>query len=256
MKVVLFCGGFGMRMRGNEHDVPKPLQMVGDRPLLWHLMRYYAHYGHTDFVLCLGFGGEHIKRFFLDYRTVSSDFRLTNVGVELLSTEMPDWTITFVDTGLDASIGQRLWRVREHLTGESVFLANYADVLTDADLDAEVGDFEAQPDKVACLMAVPPQSSFHVVDMDHDHRVTAIEPVSSRAMRENGGYLVLRHEIFDFLESGGDLVGDAFPTLAAQGRLMAWPHDGFWKPADTFKERAALDELWKSGEHPWAVWER
>ena len=132
MKVVLFCGGYGMRMRDGVSDLPKPMHQVGPRPLIWHVMRYYAHFGHKDFVLCLGYGAHHIKDFFLNYdETASNDFVLRGGGVELLGSDIQDWTITFVHTGLDSPIGERLRRVRAHVEGEDMFLANYADVLTE-----------------------------------------------------------------------------------------------------------------------------
>src|SRR5947208_4169970 len=144
MKVVLFCGGYGMRMRNSDGDtVPKPMQMVGPRPLIWHVMRYYAHFGHTDFVLCLGYGAHHIKDFFLNYQeTASNDFVLRDGKVDLLSTDISGWTISFVQTGIESAIGERLRRVREHLEGEEMFLANYADVLTDAPLPQIIDRFK------------------------------------------------------------------------------------------------------------------
>lgn len=135
MKVVLFCGGYGLRMRNgaSDDDMPKPMAMVGPRPLIWHVMRYYAHFGHTEFILCLGYGAQHIKNFFLNYEeTMSNDFVLRNGRAELLSNDIADWTITFVQTGIESPIGERLRRVRHHLDGDEMFLANYADVLTDA----------------------------------------------------------------------------------------------------------------------------
>lgn len=144
MKVVLFCGGRGSRMRGGDFDLPKPMQPVGPRPLIWHVMRYYAHHGHNEFVLCLGYGAEHIKNFFLDYQeTASNDFVLRGGRVELLSTDISDWSISFIHTGTDSAIGERLRRVREHVEGEEMFLANYADVLTDAPLDEMINRFAA-----------------------------------------------------------------------------------------------------------------
>lgn len=256
MKVVLFCGGYGMRMRDGTSDVPKPMAMVGPRPLLWHVMRYYAHYGHTDFVLCLGYGAHHIKDFFLRYaETASNDFVLRRGGVELLSTDISDWTITFVHTGTDSPIGERLRRVREHVEGEEVFLANYADVLTDAPLDDVVERF-ARSDAGASLLAVPPQSAFHCVQLGDDSRVDSIVGVNTLPMWENGGYFALRQEVFDHLPEGGDLVGDACAELAKRGRLLAYPYRGFWQPADTVKERNALEASYDSGRRPWMVWER
>lgn len=143
MKVVLFCGGYGMRMRnGTSDDVPKPMAMVGPRPLIWHVMRYYAHFGHTEFILCLGYGAHHIKDFFLNYEeTTSNDFVLRKGQTELLSTDIADWTITFAQTGIESPIGERLRRVRHHLDGDEMFLANYADVLTDAPLPEMIEKF-------------------------------------------------------------------------------------------------------------------
>src|SRR4029077_9096979 len=135
MKVVLFCGGLGMRMRADNQSLPKPMMPIGSRPVLWHVMRYYAHFGHNEFILCLGYGAEAVKNYFLDYReTASNDFVITKGGkhVEMLSTDISDWTISFIDTGMDTAIGERLRRVRPYLEGDEVFLANYGDVLTDA----------------------------------------------------------------------------------------------------------------------------
>ncbi|MEU0541695.1 glucose-1-phosphate cytidylyltransferase [Nocardia sp. NPDC005978] len=257
MKVVLFCGGYGMRMRGGSGDpIPKPMQLVGPRPLIWHVMRYYAHFGHRDFILCLGYGAQHIKDYFLTYReTMSNDFVLRGGEVELLQSDISDWTITFVDTGVESAIGERLRRVRPHLEGEEYFLANYSDVLTDAPLDEMIEQFR-QSGAAAALMAVPPQSSFHCVDLNPDGAVKAITPVSQLPVWENGGYFVLSQEIFDLLPPGGDLVEDACAVLADQGRLFGYQHPGFWKPADTFKERAELDAGYRDGNRPWMVWER
>ncbi|MFD6162131.1 glucose-1-phosphate cytidylyltransferase [Nocardia sp. NPDC060256] len=256
MKVVLFCGGYGMRMRdGTDDMIPKPMQLVGPRPLLWHVMRYYAHYGHKEFVLCLGYGGLHIKNFFLTYQeSVSNDFVIRDGRVEMLRSDISDWKITFVDTGLESPIGERLRRVREHVAGDEPFLANYADVLTDAPLDHMIKRF-TDSGAAASMMVVPPQSSFHCVDMKPTGEVKEIMPVSRMPLWENGGYFVLSQEIFDLLPPGGDLVADACGTLAGQGRLLGYQHLGFWKPADTFKERAELDAGYQSGIRPWMVWE-
>lgn len=256
MKVVLFCGGYGMRMRDSADDVlTKPMHLVGPRPIVWHVMRYYAHFGHTEFVLCLGYGADQIKNYFLNYsETRSNDFVLHHGEVEMLSTDIASWRITFVDTGIDSPIGERLRRVRHLVQDEPMFLANYADVLTDADLDDVVDTF-ARSDCSASLMAVPPQSSFHVVRFGDDHRIGALEQVGDMSLWENGGYFVLRPEIFDHLPAGGDLVTDGFGALAAENRLLAYPYQGYWKPADTFKERADLDAAWDSGRAPWALWD-
>lgn len=257
MKVVLFCGGYGMRMRGGSADAaPKPLQMVGPRPLIWHVMRYYAHFGHTEFILCLGYGAEHIKNYFLTYQeSMSNDFVIRNGQVELLHTDISDWTITFVDTGVESAIGERLRRVRPHLGEDEYFLANYSDVLTDAPLDEMIEKFTASG-AAASMMIVPPQSSFHCVDVGPSGEISGITPVSRLPLWENGGYFVLTQDVFDLLPPGGDLVEDACGALARQGRLFGYQHFGFWKPADTFKERAELDAAYQHGDRPWMVWER
>src|SRR4051812_19299344 len=165
MKVVLFCGGYGMRMRNSADDgMPKPMQMVGPRPLIWHVMRYYAHYGHKEFILCLGYGAGHIKDYFLTYQeAASNDFTMSGGQVELMQSDISDWSITFVDTGLTSAIGERLRRVRPYLDGDEYFLANYADVLTDAPMDDVVARFH-KSGAAASMMIVPPQSSFHCVE--------------------------------------------------------------------------------------------
>ncbi len=256
MKVVLFCGGFGMRMRDGDSDVPKPMQMVGPRPLIWHVMRYYAHFGHKEFVLALGYGSHHIKDYFLNYReTESNDFVLRQGDLELKGSDIADWTIHFVHTGLESPIGERLRRVRHLVEGDEMFLANYADVLTDAPLDRMVAAFR-DSDATASLLAVPPQAVFHIVDVDASARVNSIYPVTDMSIRENGGYFVLRPEVIDYIPENGDLVGDACTRLAKEGRLLSYPYEGFWQPADTLKERNALEAAYRAGTRPWMVWEK
>lgn len=257
MKVVLFCGGLGMRMRDGVTNAPKPMAMIGDRPLLWHVMRYYAHYGHTDFVLCLGYGASAVKDFFLSYdETRSNDFVLegSDREVKLFKTDISDWRITFVDTGLHSAIGERLRRVRRFVEDEEMFLANYADVFTNVPLPDMVSRFAAT-NAVISLLAVPPTSSHHVVDVSENGLITQVTPVRDLRQWENGGYFVIRPEIFDHLYEGEDLVEDVMVRLVPQGRVIAYPHKGYWSPADTVKERAQLDEMYHRGDCPWMVWD-
>lgn len=256
MKVVLFCGGYGMRMRTADGDViPKPLQMVGPRPLLWHVMRYYAHFGHTEFILCLGYGAEKIKDFFLNYReTESNDFVMRGGEIDLLSSDISDWSITFADTGLESPIGERLRRVRRYLGDDEYFLANYSDVLTDAPVDDMI-DKTVSIGASASMLIVPPSTSFHCVDVATTGEVKEVLPLSEFPVGVNGGYFVLHQDVIDLIPENGDLVGDACYSLAGTGRLIGYRHDGFWKPADTFKERAELDDSYNRGIRPWALWE-
>ena len=257
MKVVLFCGGLGMRMRDGINTGPKPMAMIGERPLLWHVMRYYAHFGHTDFVLCLGYGASYVKDFFLNYdETRSNDFVLEKgaTEVKLFSTDISEWRITFVDTGLNSPIGERLRRVRRFVEDEPMFMANYADVLTNAPLPDMVERFTAS-DAVASLLAVPLQGSHHVVQVADDGLITQVTPMRDLRQWENGGYFVLRPEIFDHLGEGEDLVEDAIMRLVLQQKVLAYPYKGYWSAADTVKERVQLEELYHRGNCPWMMWD-
>lgn len=256
MKVVLFCGGQGTRLRDYSDQVPKPLVPVSRMPILWHIMKYYASFGHKDFVLCLGYMGETIKRFFLDYdECMSNDFVLEEGGAKrhVLQTDISDWRITFVDTGQATNIGGRLLRVREHLKGEEMFLANYADILTDLDLNAMVTAFR-QTDALAGFCAVQPPYSFHLVNMRETGKVVRMMNVKESGMWMNGGYLMLRQGIFDNLHEGEELVIEGFDRLVAQDQLFAYKHHGFWMPMDTFKEKQALDDMVAKGDTPWMTW--
>ena len=256
MKVVLFCGGMGMRLRDYSETVPKPLVPIGARPILWHLMKYYAHFGHRDFILCLGYRAEAIKDYFIHYdERLSNDFRLSRGGseIELLGSDIADWTITFVDTGLDANIGQRLVAVRPHLEGEEMFLANYADGLSDLDLGAYVDAFRASG-RVASLVSVVAPQTFHLVESGADGIVADMRHVSRSDVRVNGGFFVFRKEIFDAIGPGEELVEEPFQRLIEQKPLLAHAYDGFWRSMDTFKDKSQFEDLVRTGQTPWQVW--
>ena len=257
MKVVLFCGGLGLRMHEASTRVPKPMVPVGNRPILWHVMKYYAHFGHTDFILCLGHKADVIKQYFLTYEeALSNDFILDGDGrrIEMLSTDTHDWRITFVDTGLRAKVGERLVAVREHLGDDEVFLANYGDVLTDAPLPEMISRLTDSP-MVASALCVRPQYTFHVVSIGAGDRVEQIQDVTQADLWINGGYFVLRREIFDYIEPGEDLVVEPFKRLIAADKLLAYRYDGFWAPMDTLKDKHVLESLVESGQAPWRVWD-
>jgi glucose-1-phosphate cytidylyltransferase len=245
-----------MRLREFSEAIPKPMVPVGYRPILWHVMRYYAHYGHKDFILCLGYKADVIKRYFLDYdETISNDFVMAEGGkkVDLLSSDIQDWKITFVDTGLNSNIGQRLKAVQPFLKGEETFLANYADVLTDLPLP-ELIDYARRHDALACFAGVSPSSSFHLVQSHESGKVQSIRHIKDIGMRVNGGYFVLRQSLFDHMRDGEEMVEQPFQRLAAEGRLFAYPHEGFWACMDTFKERQLLEDMYGRGQPPWEVW--
>ncbi|MBI5584184.1 MAG: glucose-1-phosphate cytidylyltransferase [Deltaproteobacteria bacterium] len=255
MKVVLFCGGLGTRLGGLTEDLPKPLVKIGYRPILWHLMKYYAHFGYKDFILCLGYRADKIKNYFLNYdECLSNDFTMTNGGkdIQLNNHDIDDWRITFVDTGLKANIGQRLRAVEKYLDGEEMFLANYSDGLTDLPL-AEYIDFFQRSGKIAGFVCVKPSQSFHVVQLNGDQRVQAINYVKDTDILINGGYFVFRRQIFDYLRPGEELVEEPFRRLIADEQLVGYRYDRFWC-MDTFKEHQELTDMVQQDNAPWEVW--
>ncbi len=236
MKVVLFCGGLGLRIRDAADVAPKPLVTVGDRPILWHVMTYYAHHGHREFILCLGHKGDAIR----DYVRSAAD---------------GDWRITFADTGTLSSIGQRLLQAKQYIEDDEVFLANYADGLTDLHLQDLIDAF-SHSGKIAALLCTRPQLSYHFVRTGEDGTVVDIENAGQLGLRINGGYFVFRHDIFDYIRDGEDLVDEPFHRLMRDGQLLGYPYDGFWRTMDTFKDKQALDDLCATGRAPWEVWKR
>ncbi len=258
MKVVLFCGGLGTRLRENSSTIPKPLVNIGYRPIVWHLMRYYAYYGHTEFILCLGYLGDLIKEYFLNYdESVSNDFTLSKGGkdIKFHSTDIQDWKITFVDTGLHANLGQRLMKVRDHLEGEAVFLANYSDGLSDVSINSVIEDFR-EKDAIASFVAVRTWQSFHAAKFDENGYVASLGELGDEDFWINGGFLVMRNEIFDYIQDGEELIEQPFGRLIEQNKLVAYPHSGYWQSMDTFKDKINFDRAYARGDAPWEVWRK
>lgn len=256
MRVVLFCGGLGMRLREYSDTIPKPMVPIGYRPLIWWVMKYYAHFGHRDFILCLGYKGDVIKEYFLNYNECrSNDFVLSQGGrrVDLLQKDIEDWRITFVDTGINANIGERLMAVRPFVSDQEMFLANYSDGLTDFPLPAMVDGF-MRSGHIATFLSVRPNYSFHFVSRREDGIVTSIDDVMSANAWINGGFFVLRREIFDYMRPGDELVVEPFQRLIGEGRLATHPYTGFWRCVDTFKDLQALETLHSKGRAPWELW--
>ncbi|WP_319525814.1 sugar phosphate nucleotidyltransferase [uncultured Desulfosarcina sp.] len=259
MKVVLFCGGQGMRLREYSENIPKPMVPIGYRPILWNIMRYYAHFGHKDFILCLGHKADMIKNYFVNYdETISNDFVFTCGGkkIEMLNTDIDDWRITFVDTGINSNIGMRLMQVKKYLDGENIFLANYADGLTDLNLDVMIDWFKSNEKATASFMAYQPSQSFHVVNRDDDGTVNSISHIKSSGLYINTGFFILKKSIFDFVEWGDELVNEPFQRLIDKRTLISWEHKGFWASMDTYKDKQKLDEAYSKGNPPWEVWRK
>ncbi|MEL6255622.1 MAG: sugar phosphate nucleotidyltransferase [Bacteroidota bacterium] len=257
MKVVLFCGGLGTRLRDYSETIPKPMVRVGYRPILWNVMKYYAHFGHKDFILALGYRGDYIKDYFVNYdETISNDFVYSKGGknIDLINSDIEDWNITFVDTGINSNIGMRLMKVRPYLEGEEMFLANYSDGLSDMHLPSLIEHFQEQPDKVASFASYKPTASFHVVKSEDDGLVTSISPISNAKLWLNVGYFAFRPQIFDYMEYGDELVAEPFQRLIENKKLTTYHHHGFWEAMDTFKDKMKLDDMQAKGNTPWTVW--
>jgi len=258
MKVVLFCGGLGMRLREYSEEIPKPMVPIGYRPILWHLMKYYAHFGHKDFILCLGYRADVVKNYFLNYdECLSNDFVISQGGssIDLLNRDIADWRITFVDTGMHTNIAGRLVKVREYVSGDEAFLANYADGLCDVPLNRYIDSFMKRQ-KIASFLSVRPTTSFHIASVDDDGTVENVVELGDSGIRMNGGFFVFRPSIFDYIHEGEEIVNEPFARLIKTGELVSEHYEGFWMSMDTFKDKQLLDDLYFQGRAPWEVWKR
>jgi len=258
MKVVLFCGGLGMRLRDYSETIPKPMVTIGNRPILWHVMKYYAHFGHKDFILCLGHRADAVKNYFLNYNECeSNDFVLSGSGkkLELFNSDIHDWRITFADTGINSNIGQRLKRVEKYLEGEEEFLANYSDGLSDISLPEQLDHFHRN-NKIASFVCVRPQLSYHLVTLQpgEGNLVSSIQAMNAGDLRINGGFFIFKKKIFEYMRDKEELVAEPFGRLAKENQLIGYKYDGFWASMDTFKDKQQLEGMCTTGVAPWEVW--
>jgi len=218
-------------------------------------MDYYAEFGHTDFIICLGYLGDQIKEYFFNYDPHMTDDVILSHGKKHKTSDrsdVNDWTITFVETGLHSNIGERLMRVRQYLDGETQFLANYSDQLSDLSLNKYIREFE-QTGAIAGFLTVKPPASFHAVRSDERGLVTGFVPLADSDQWLNGGFFVMKQDIFDYIEAGNELVEEPFRRLASRSKLWTKRHHGFWHPLDTFKDKIAYDRMWSAEETPWRV---
>jgi glucose-1-phosphate cytidylyltransferase len=244
-----------MRLRGFNDDIPKPMVTIGTRPILWHLMKYYAHFGHKDFILCLGYKGNSIKDYFLHYdESVSNDFVWSQGGkqIEFISRDIDDWRITFVETGASSNLGERLKAVEPYLQGEEFFLANYSDGLTDLPLPDMLEKFQ-NSNAIASLLLVQPTASFDIVRTGPDGRVSNVVALDASDIWINGGFFAMRREIFQYIRQGEELVREPFQRLIERNALLAYKCPGFWQCMDTFKDKERLEVL-NNTTAPWKVW--
>ncbi len=255
MKAVILAGGFGTRIAEESDQRPKPMIEIGGRPLLWHIMKHYAHHGIRDFVVCLGYKGYVIKEFFFNYYRHMADLRidLRDGTHKILGSHAEDWTVTLIDTGQDTMTGGRLKRIAPHL-GDGTFCLTYGDGLSDIDIGAEL-EFHRRHGKLATVAAVRPPGRFGVLNIDAAASVTSFEEKPSDELGWiNGGFFVLEPGAIDYIE--GDATSwerEPLANLARDGQLSAYQHHGFWQPCDTLRDKRALEALWDSGRSPWRV---
>jgi glucose-1-phosphate cytidylyltransferase len=256
MKCVILAGGLGSRLSEETTRIPKPMVQIGERPILWHIMKIYGHWGITDFVVCLGYKGYVIKEYFANYRLHTSDvtFDLATGDMQIVANTTEPWRVTLVDTGQESMTGGRLRRVMPHLAGEEAFCMTYGDGVGNVDLRALV-DFHRAHGRQATVTAVTPPPRFGQLGIEEARVATFHEKPHSDGGSINGGFFVLSPKVADLLE-GDDTIWEQAPMrrLAESGELMAFRHEGFWQPMDTLRDATELQALWASGRAPWKVW--
>jgi glucose-1-phosphate cytidylyltransferase len=257
MKVVIFCGGLGTRLREETEFRPKPMVPIGERPILWHIMKLYAHHGHKDFILCLGYKGDVIKEYFRNYHWNTSDVTL-RLGPRPQTKyhnqhDEEDWSVTLVDTGQATMTGGRLKRVLRFIDTDT-FLLTYGDGLIDSNINASIA-FHQQQGRIVTITAVQPAGRFGDLELD-GHTVTAFkEKAEKQAGLINGGFFVMNKRIGDYLPDDKCVLEQGpLNRLAAEGQIAAYIHQGFWQCMDTYREQQLLTNLWTSGTAPWKVW--
>jgi glucose-1-phosphate cytidylyltransferase len=255
MKVVLFCGGLGTRIRDYSENVPKPMIPIGHQPMLLHIMHYYSYFGHRDFILCLGHKANVIREYFLNYNPArDADCIISDFGkkVDIIGSGVPDWRVTLVDTGVWRNIGERLMAVHHLVKDEEIFLANYSDGLTDLPLPDMIDRLNASG-KAACFVAVRPQFNFHLAEFDQQGAVKRMRSSHESEIWVNGGYFVFRNKIFDYIREGEELVFEPFNRLIADDQLLAYRYEGFWRAMDTLRDKQVLEDILEEGNMPWRL---
>jgi glucose-1-phosphate cytidylyltransferase len=257
MKAVILAGGFGTRISEETHLKPKPMIDIGGKPIIWHIMKMYAFYGITEFVVCCGYKGYLIKEYFANYflhlSDVTFDIRSNSMKVHQQSAD--PWKVTLVDTGEKTMTGGRLKRVSEYIKNEEIFCMTYGDGLSDVNINKLI-DFHKKNQALATLTAVSPPARFGILELNDNKVVTFKEKPQGRSNLINGGFFVLSNKVIDLIE-GDHTIWEADPleNLASQNQLTAYRHDGFWQPMDTLRDKNLLEDLWLSGKAPWKIWE-
>jgi glucose-1-phosphate cytidylyltransferase len=256
MKTVLLAGGLGTRLREETEFRPKPMVPIGGKPILWHIMKTFAHFGHEEFVVCTGYRGESIRQYFYEFEAMNSDFTVKLGSKERVKTygalEEAGWEVTVADTGAETMTGGRIYKIRDHV-GKDSFLCTYGDGLADVDI-SKLLKFHKSHGKIATLTAVRPISRFGVLDLSSNGEVESFQEKPQAEGWINAGYFVFEPKIFDYLEPNSILEREPMANLAKDGQLVAFRHEGFFQPMDTYREMSLLNEIWDEGKAPWKVW--
>lgn len=256
MKVVILAGGLGTRISEESHLKPKPMIEIGDKPILWHIMKSYAHYGYTEFIICLGYKGYVIKEFFSDYFLHMSDvtFDLKNNKMQIHNNTSEPWKVTLIDTGLHTSTGGRVKKIEPYI-GNEPFLLTYGDGVSDVNI-TEVVKFHKKHGKLATITSVQPGGRFGVLDIEEDNRIQSFREKSKEdGGWINAGFMILQPDVFSYIRDENEsFEGYPLETLANTNQLMAYRHTGFWQCMDTLRDKNILEELWERGQAPWKQW--
>jgi len=255
MKVVILAGGFGTRFSEETEIRPKPMIEIGDKPILWHIMKIYSSYGFNDFIICLGYKGSHIKQWFANYYVNNNDITLNlrDNSLKVHKNHQENWNVTLVDTGQLTLTAGRIRRIQKYVHNES-FMATYGDGVGDVNIN-ELIECHQQHRKIATLTAIIPEGRFGTLDLGEKNRVNKFSEKTDNKSRVNGGFFVFEPEIFKYLTSDQEMLErQPFERLAEDGQLYSFLHDGFWKPMDKLIDKKDLEKLWQSGNAPWKVW--
>lgn len=256
MKVVILAGGFGTRLSEETVNIPKPMVEIGGKPILWHIMKIYSHYGYNDFIICLGYKGYIIKEYFMNYFMHMSDITvdLSNGGIKVHNSKAENWKVTLVDTGLDTMTGGRIKRIKDHLNGER-FMLTYGDGVGDVNINSLV-KFHESHGKLATMTAVQPSGRFGALRINDDKKVESfVEKPAGDGAWINGGFFVLEPQVIDYIKDDNTIwEREPLENLTKESQLFAYKHEGFWKPMDTLRDKIELEKLWSTKEAPWKVW--
>lgn len=257
MKVVILAGGLGTRISEESHLRPKPMIEIGERPILWHIMKIYSHYGFNEFVICLGYKQYMIKEFFADYFLHTSDitFDIANNQMTVHNNYSENWKVTLVDTGLNTMTGGRIKRVKDYI-GDETFFLTYGDGVSDVDIEKELA-FHKSHGKIATMTAISIDQRFGVLDIKENGAIESFrEKTKDDGSIINGGFMICEPKIIDYIDDDTTVFEKKpLETMADMGELMAYRHPGFWQCMDTQRDKLKLEELWASGNAPWKVWE-